>query len=229
MRERRGRVIEARPLANRVTLVSIACVDPPIATAQAGQFVSLRVPGVGRRSYSLVSRAGEIDRFDIVLKAAVPAGGTAELVRALAPGTEVSFFGPMGYFMYETLECSAVLFGATGVGISALLPMINEALAGQAPSVELFWGLREPADLFFEDRLDALAEGGRFTYTIYYSSNGDGYMTEPLVARAIEAPRPQIYLCGHGQMIADVSARLRGKIEKARIHTEVFYPVISAD
>ena len=225
MRERSGRVIEARPLAKRVTLISIACEKPTEITARPGQFVSLRLADGSRRSYSIVSTGGEATSFDIVLKAASPTGGTADLVRALAVGTEVSFFGPMGYFLFDRPASGAVLFGATGVGISALMPMLSEALDSPASSVELFWGLREESDFFFRDQFEALSEDPRFSLRMFYSSNGDGYMTKPLIERAFEAAEPHIYLCGHGNMIADVRRELGAKLPAARLHTEVFYPV----
>lgn len=221
-------VTEVSTLATGVTLISIGCVEPSVITARAGQFVSLRLPDSGRRSYSIVSGSGERSEFEVVVKVASSDGGTAEFVAALVPGSEVFYFGPMGYFLCEPREQADVTLGATGIGISALLPMINEALSSGASSVRLFWGLRNRTDQIFADRLDEHAKDARFEARLFFSGDGEGYITDPMVEWVRNSNAPEVYLCGHGQMIADVRVALGRGFEPSRLHTEVFYPAVPA-
>ena len=219
MRERHGRVLNSREVTANVTLVTVETLEPQTITSRAGQFVSLRTPAGGRRSYSVVSSSGSMSRFELVLKSSIKGGGTDSIAAALTPTSRVDFFGPMGFFLFEPKRKETVIFGATGVGISAVLPMIGEALESDCSQVKLFWGLREPTDLFLADRLDSFCRDRRFCYQLALSGRGEGHITAPLVSLAKAATDPAIYLCGHGQMIADVADAL----PNANLKTEVFF------
>jgi NAD(P)H-flavin reductase len=128
-----------------------------------------------------------------------------------------------------------LVFGATGTGIAALAPMIDEALDRpvERGRVTLYWGVREERDLFWQDEIDALVErsGGRMCAEILVSRpgptwNGPTGRINPRIFDALGVlARPTFYLCGNGAMIRDVKAGLveRGVDRKRQIRVEAFF------
>lgn len=214
-------------------------VDPPAVRFRGGQFVSLRI-GDGfhpRRSYSISSSPARTGGFELLARSA---GGAADpFLAQLAPGRELSFLGPMGFFLCAPRHPGDVVMGATGVGISALLSMAAELLArpdAEHPGrIQLFWGLRHEADVALTERLDQLAtsSGGRFGYELYLSepssawTGNRGHITADLVATAGTMDAPTYYLCGNGVMIRDAArALVNRRVPPERIRHEVFYPAV---
>jgi ferredoxin-NADP reductase len=228
MRERRGCVESVDEVAPATFLIAIRAIEPAAIEPLAGQFVSVRIdPSGRRRSYSIVSAPGRTDRFELVVKAA-PGGGSAAFTAGLAAGAPLDYFGPMGYFLYEP-HPGEVVFAATGVGITPLLPMIAAAVAAPSPParMELLWGVQSAADRILEERLRSIAAAcPRFRYRVFVEDEGDGFLTEPLVALAVDLADPRFYLCGNEAMLVDVLSRLasRGIDVGHRAYTEVFFP-----
>lgn len=214
-------------------------VEPAAVRFRGGQFVSLRI-GDGfhpRRSYSISSSPARTDGFELLARSA---GGAADaFLERLAPGRELAFLGPMGFFLCDRRHPGDVVMGATGVGISALLSMAEE-LAGRPADAQpgrilLYWGLRTERDVALTDRLEDLTRrtGGRFAHEIYLSEPGStwtgnrGRITADLVATAGILDTPTYYLCGNGAMIDDAGrALLNRRVPPERIRHEVFYPAI---
>jgi len=212
---------------------------------RAGQFMSVRVgerDGDGNpvlRSYSIASSPGERDGRELamILKH-VPGGVGSERFARLAVGDRLKMTGPMGFFCLELQHPGDVVFGATGVGVAPVLPMLRELLARphETGRVILFWGNRDAADLFWLDELDALAAAHpRFSVQLFLSQ-GDpaavaprpvarGRISAPLIELAPTLARPMVYLVGNGAMIREVKAALveRGLDRKRQIRVESFY------
>lgn len=236
MAEKVARIRSISGLAPEILLVESAMVDPPALPFRAGQFVSLRCADEQRRSYSIASSSTRHDGFDLLVKL-VPGGAGSRFFQALRPGDELHFTGPMGFFTCELRHPGDAIFAVTGSGIAAALPMIEETLARspteEAGHVRLYWGLRHEHDVFWRDRLDALAAASpRFAYHICLSHPGptwggtNGRITEHVV-RALPALRePTFYLVGNGDMIRDLRAALvaKGVDRKRQIRHEAFYP-----
>lgn len=238
MAEKRARVRTIRELAPSVLLCDFEMIDPRAMAFRPGQFISIRMSPDGRvrRSYTIASFPERADRFELVVKL-VPSGMGSEFFRALRPGDEIGFTGPMGFFVPDPAHPGDVVFVATGSGIAAALPMIHEIL-GRPPEVEggrvlLYWGLRRAEDVFFRDRLDAeVSRSPRFAYHVCLSRPEPGWTgTEGRVGAHVLAAlprldRPVFYLVGNGDMIRDLRQALvdRGVDRKRQIHVEVFYP-----
>jgi ferredoxin-NADP reductase len=138
----------------------------------------------------------------------------------------------------ELAHLGDVIIGATGTGIAPILPMLEEL--GERPEhgrVRLFWGLREPRDLFWRAEIDAIAARmPRFQWSLHLTkppagwSGPIGRITEPLLGAAATADRPLIYLVGNGDMIKELRRRLpeRGIDRKRQIRTEAFFAATAA-
>jgi NAD(P)H-flavin reductase len=167
----------------------------------------------------------------------VPGGLGSSYFGALQKGSQLHFTGPMGFFVPDLRHEGDAVFVATGAGIAAAYPMALDIAtrADETGRVILHWGMRSQKDLYWLDRLDALAKRStRFEPKIALSQpEGDwsglrGRVTEH-VLRAVDGKsfdRPIYYLVGHGDMIRDMKTGLegRGVDRKKQIRTEVFYP-----
>lgn len=229
MRERRGRIESITPVSATASLVGVAAVDPSPVSWRAGQFVSLQIDGAGtRRSYSIVTSAKTSATFELLIAASGPTSGTARFVAGLRPGDEVSYFGPMGYFTYRPGHAGALLFGATGVGISAVLPMLAAAADDPAPAAtEIHWSVRDAAGAILRERVEQIVERDRrISMHMYITGSGSGRLTAPLVESITAAADPRVYLCGNPVMIGDVCRGLSaaGVDTGARVMTELFAP-----
>lgn len=224
MREKRARVTSVETIAPQVVELDFSVVEPARISFRAGQFVSIALPdGRGdRRSYSLASRAGREDGFRLLIRDT--GGSGSRFVASLGIGDEISFYGPMGYFLLDDEHPGDVVFAATGVGVSAIVPMMEEVLGRpETRSVRFFWGLETRADAFWRDRLDRLGRDDRFASEIRYAAEGEGFITESVVATASTLATPTYYLCGNGLMVRDVTTGLLAAgIPGERLHTEAF-------
>jgi ferredoxin-NADP reductase len=212
-------------------------LDPPEPLAfRPGQFLSVRVGDDAQgnrilRSYSLASSPGA-DEVSLILKL-VEGGPGSRFFAGLQPGDRVHFTGPMGFFVLDFLHPGDVVFGATGVGISPVLPMLRELLARpETGRVILYWGNRDPADLFWGEELDGLARAHpRFAVRRFISGaapdwTGErGRIVQPIVDELPRLTRPTFYLVGSGDMIRDVKKALveRGVDRKRQIRNEAFF------
>lgn len=218
MRERRGAIRSIRPAGSRARLLEVEAIDPPAVGWRAGQFVSVRVDAAGeRRSFSIVSPPGRGSRFELLVGAGRP-GATRRWVDGLEPGAAIDYFGPMGYFTPPADHRGELICGATGIGISAVLPILAERGAGQ-----LLWSVRRRAEAALLERVEALPG---IELSLHVTGEGDRRLTEPLVRAVSRAADPVVVLCGNPAMIRDVIARLAGLgvDTDTRVITEMFYP-----
>ena len=228
-------LVERREIARAIDELTFA-MDSGTLAFRPGQFVSLRVgqdqDGAAiLRSYSIASAPGKA-RIALVVKR-VPGGAAHSYLDALAPGARVRFTGPMGFFVLELSHPGDVVFGVTGVGIAPVLPMLDELLArDERGRVQLFWGNRLRAELFWQRELDALSgTHPRFSWRSFLSGEApgdgeeEGRITTPLLSFASSLERPTFYLVGSGAMIKDVKTALvaLGIDRKRQIRNEAFF------
>ena len=228
-------LVERREIAREIDELTFAVTDGPMSF-RPGQFVSLRVghdaDGAAiLRSYSIASAPAK-DPFSLVVKR-VPGGVASDYLVTLSPGARVRFTGPMGYFVLELSHPGDVVFGVTGVGITPVLSMLEEALArAEQGRVVLFWGNRLRKEMFWQSELEALARRHpRFTVRTFLSGDDPvdalepGRITTSLLQLAPSLHRPTFYLVGSGAMIKDVKTGLvaMGVDRKRQIRNESFF------
>lgn len=235
MEEQVATVVALEDLATGVRRIELDA--PGVGRFRAGQFVSVRVgPGYHpRRSYSVASAPGA-ERIELWIQ---NVGGTAaSFVDGLQVGAKVPFNGPMGFFVVADQHPGDVVLAATGVAGGPVLAMAEELVArGSGERVELFWGVREAPPMTARARVRALIEAGvaghvRVSGTAVRglpAYMGAGRITGGVLATAERLREPTYYLCGNGDMIAEIIAGLHARgVPDARIHTEVFYPRVAA-
>jgi ferredoxin-NADP reductase len=204
-----------------------------------GQFLSVRVGeddggAAVMRSYSLASDPGEPE-FALVLKL-MPGGIASQWFQKLKLGDQARFTGPMGFFVNDLQHHGDVVFGATGVGIAPVLPMLRELLARPHESgrIKLYWGNRDAEELFWVEELRALErEHERLSIQWFLTGNHQtdvvpahkGRINQSVLDDLAALDKPVFYLVGNGSMIRDVKKSLmeRGIDRKKQIRNEVFF------
>lgn len=223
------------PIADGVVEYRFALAAEDVQLSwRPGQFVSLTCgkDADGQpllRSYSIASSPGT-GILTLIVKL-IPGGAASTWLERLRLGDAIRFTGPMGFFVLDLAHAGDVVFGATGTGIAPVVPMLRELLArDEHGRIELHWGVRHEADLFWRDELAALAHP-RLAMTIYVSQPRAGWtgpvgrVSRPLVEALAGLERPVYYLVGNGAMIREVKAELqaRGVDRKKQIRTEAFF------
>ena len=212
---------------------------------RAGQFVSVAVDegdsgsaagsstgsSPPRRSYSIASHSAEGDRLRFIIRV-IPAGAASHFLMNLELGAQVNLTGPHGFFVLDDAHAGDVVFGATGTGLAAVLPMLGE-LAARPESGRrvLYWGAREEADLFARAEVEDLAARAGAQLSIHLTAPGPewrgprGRITAAILEALPTLRSPTFYLVGNGAMINELKRELvaRGVNRKAQIRTEAFF------
>lgn len=206
----------------------------------AGQYILVRINGQKANSYSLCCLPGS-DLLEILVDIGPagfpePAGEGSRYIGGLVPGDRVEFSGPYGNFRLRDDGTDDKVLIATGSGISAVLPMAEEAAGDPACRVVLFWCLRRRENILFEDKLDWLTERyPNFNYQIVLSSPEGGW--EGMRGHVTENVREWLsggdsglkngisfYLCGNGEMVKDVKEMLLGEgVPEGKVYYEEYY------
>ena len=237
-------------IAPGIADLSFKMCSPPTLAFQAGQFVSIAVAAAGdaaapaRRSYSIASQSDAGDTLRFIIRV-IPSGAASELLMSLPVGSAVRMTGPHGFFVLDATHAGDVVFGATGTGVAALMPMLGELTrraaaakpdAGAAPRIQearqyLYWGLRHESDLFAHDEIARLCESSGTELLVHLTSPGPGWtgghgrITAAILDRLPSFEAPTFYLVGNGAMITELKRELvaRGVNRKKQIRTEAFF------
>jgi ferredoxin-NADP reductase len=215
--------------------------EPSRLPFRAGQFVSVAVEeGAGavaggatppRRSYSIASHSTDGERLRFIIRV-VPEGAASHFLMTLPVGAEVRLTGPHGFFVLDAAHPGDVVFGATGTGLAAVMPMLGELAARpEAGRRIVYWGAREEADLFARAEVEELSARARARLSIHLTAPGPAWAGERgrITAAILDAlptlQSPTFYLVGNGAMINELKRELvaRGVNRKAQIRTEAFF------
>lgn len=207
--------------------------EPPFQF-EAGQFISVVVPGAGpkgrdlRRAYSIAS-SPEARPVELCIKLVEEGPGSNYLAR-LKPSEQFRGFVPYGDFTYEPKPGRHALFISTGTGIAPFRAMVMSDAYRNAPPVSAICllGVRTEDELLYEK--DFEGRPVRWVPTVSQpTGNWKGFrgrVTDYLRALAADFPwlETEFYLCGNGAMINEVKALLADKgVQKDSIHQEKYY------
>jgi ferredoxin-NADP reductase len=206
---------------------------------RGGQFVSISVDdaesaGAGplpRRSYSIASHSVECNKLRFIVRV-MPHGAASHFLMSLPLGAQVNLTGPHGFFVLDAAHPGDVVFGATGTGLAAIMPMLGELAERPEPGRRLiYWGAREAADLFARAEIEELAARAGAHLSIHLTApapswtGGTGRITAAILDALPTLQSPTFYLVGNGAMINELKRELvaRGVNRKAQIRTEAFF------
>lgn len=174
-----------------------------------GQHLDMRLTAddgyQAERSYSIAS-SGVGTRVELGV-AEVPDGEVSPyLVQDLRVGDQLEVRGPIGeYFVWDAASPRPTQLIAGGSGIVPLyaIAQAHEAAASLAP-MRLLYSVREPADAFYPDRLDRLAQTSLrldWAHTRVAppgSARPPQHVSADDLARVVFAPtdEPLVFVCG---------------------------------
>ncbi|MBC8132874.1 MAG: hypothetical protein H7X95_07820 [Deltaproteobacteria bacterium] len=230
-------------IAPGVVDLTFSMRSPSRLEFRAGQFVSIAVEPdrtfagtsapIARRSYSIASPSdkGEMLRFIIRV---IPDGAASDYLMSLPLGAAVRMTGPHGFFVLDAAHPGDIVFGATGTGVSAVMPMLRELSMSSPPPLNqarLYWGVRYEHDLFALQEIEDLCREARCALQVFLSSpspnwkGGRGRITPALLSDYPHLKSPTFYLVGNGSMISELKRELvaRGVNRKKQIRTEAFF------
>jgi CDP-4-dehydro-6-deoxyglucose reductase len=231
-----GRIIIAPGIAD----LSFLMRAPEKLEFQAGQFVSISVDPTGhtasaRRSYSIASQSDRGQRLRFIIRV-IPSGAASEMLMTIPVGATVRMTGPHGFFVLDPVHAGDVVFGATGTGVAAVMPMLGElgrrGDQGSGPQRRyLYWGLRHESDLFAHHEIARLCEQSDTELRIHLSApepgwpGGRGRIGAAILEQLPALRAPTFYLVGNGAMITELKRELveRGVNRKRQIRTESFF------
>jgi CDP-4-dehydro-6-deoxyglucose reductase len=223
-------------IAPGIADLSFSMRSPTELTFHAGQFVSISVAGHGetttaRRSYSIASQSDEGHTLRFIIRV-IPSGAASELLMSIAIGAAVRMTGPHGFFVLDATHAGDVVFGATGTGVAAVMPMLGElGRRTEAGRRYLYWGMRQESDLFAHDEIARLCERSGTELIVYLTAAGQGWLggrgriTSAILDKFPSLDAPTFYLVGNGAMITELKRELveRGVNRKKQIRTEAFF------
>jgi len=206
----------------------------------AGQYVDIRVPGTAGsvRSFSMCSTPnGDLRRLEFMIKVFPDGRFSGQLGGGIGPGDPVEIVGPYGHFQLRNRDSDAVFIGG-GSGMAPLWSMLNDLAERQVGRrVTFFYGARRRRDLFYLDRLRALASRlseFEFVPALSEPEDGDDWEGETglvtdVVSRRIDRDQlrgeVEAYLCGPPPMI---DAAFPVLFQKGIPGTRIYYDKFTA-
>jgi len=221
------RVTRVVPESTTVSSVYLAAPDEsPLPVAQAGQYLSLRLPGAGQpapvRSYSLSSAPGTAG-YRISVKQEPHGTASRYLTRELRPGATLDTAAPRGDFTLDPGPGPVLLISA-GIGLTPVLAMLHD-LAAQGSSRDIWWihGARGPREHPLAAEAHALLASLPHTHEhVFYSATTGRLDKDKLVALDVPADATA-YVCGPASFMAGLRDALTAVgLDPARIRTELF-------
>jgi ferredoxin-NADP reductase len=204
-------------------------LKPSVAVTRfkPGQFLHLALdayePGgfwPESRVFSIASSPRERDRLAITY--AVKGAFTARMERELAPGRSVWVKLPYGEFVVDP-GTDAVLF-AGGTGVTAFTAFLQSLEAGRSPRVLVFYGARKPDLFVYGPLVEARARDVPSLSCRLVCEQTDGRLQVDAAWPAIaELHDPVFYLSGPPEMLAALTAQLRGRgVSPTAIRTDAW-------
>jgi len=160
--------------------------------AHPGQFIMVWLPGLGERPMGIA------DNEPMTMTVA-HIGGFTNAMRKLKPNDQISFRGPLGKgFTIPKKNENALLVGG-GTGIVPLHFLAKEARKNGA-KINVVFGARTAASLFYQKRLKAVADGLMIT-----TDDGSAGIKGNVLAAVDKIKNAdRIYTCGPERMMAAV-------------------------
>lgn len=198
------------PIADGVVALTLR---GSLAPWEPGAHIDLPLPNWLTRQYSLCGEPADRGQYRIAVRhEKLSRGGSDYIHRYLRPGRTLDISLPRNNF--PLAEADNYLFVAGGIGITALLPMLRQAIASGS-SAHLVYTGRARATMPFTDEIRS-ACGDAATII---DTQRDPRPDLDALGAALK-PGTAVHCCGPASMVAAAEAAF----DPARLHTERFRP-----
>jgi ferredoxin-NADP reductase len=199
-------------------VVILDLVDPDgqrLPQWDAGAHIDVVLPSGLIRQYSLCGDLNDHRTYRIgVLRDPVSRGGSIEIHDTALIGKRLAVRGPRNHFVL--VEAPKFLFLAGGIGVTPMIPMIQEAERRGTPW-HLVYGGRSRRTMAFLDDIASRTDG---TYEIV-TEEETGYPDFDSILGGVEAGTA-IYTCGPTAMIDVVEKKCAQYVDPGALHIERF-------
>ena len=133
------------------------------AQFQPGQYVSLFLPGLAPRNYSMANTPNARGQWELVVRRVPGGAATSRVFNDISVGDSVEIDGPYGLAGLRPDVARDIACVAGGSGLAPMLSIARGAAeAGLLVRNELhfFYGARTPADVCGQEELEQLADQG---------------------------------------------------------------------
>lgn len=204
---------------------------------EPGQFVSVVVPAMSKtvksvkRCYSFAGtpeEARNLGYYELCIKHVEGGRGTNYLA-SLSRGDLFRVFAPYGHFtLGKTKQPKNICFIATGTGLAPFRSMaLSEQFKQVAVSATVLFGARTADEVFYQKEFEKA--GVKFVATVSRDEKSglfQGRVTDYLkqLPKSFPFHQTDFYLCGNGEMVAEVNSLLRGAfgVPEKNVHKEAF-------
>lgn len=214
-------------------VLSIKLRFPPNTpfTFLAGQYVDVIGPGGIRRSYSVANAPASDNQLQLHIRAVQNGAMSQYWFDQAKPDDLLRINGPLGSFFTRPLTGLHLVFLATGTGIAPVKAMLEKLatapLDNQPLSVTLYWGGREPQDLY--------ADPSQWSHLLRYVpvlsrapedwTGARGYVQHSLLSDKPDLANMVVYACGSDTMIQSAKAELtQAGLPTNRFYSDAFVP-----
>jgi NAD(P)H-flavin reductase len=229
---KKAKVESIEKVSAKVIKIRFKLTEPTSIEFKPGQFVSMKVDTMIRRSYSIASAPFNTEFIDLY-NDVMPGGPGSKYWLKLKVGDEAEFLGPLGIFKYVEGSNKPVIFIATNTGIAPFYSMIVHALESERSTrpIYLYFGVRYEEDIFMNEEFEELAKKfENFKYKLSLTRPEEnwtglkGRVTE-LIEKDFDSLKGyEAYICGGQAMIASTEELLLTKgMDIESIYYEKFY------
>ena len=216
-------------------IYEVAFTKPAEFSFTAGQFVLFDVPlldnaeDIQPRAYSIGSAPSD-DELVFAIKLVPEGRMSAFLEQKLEPGTKLRMQGALGNFLLNRDTPKDYVMMCTATGIAPFRSQLRAYLGEETDrKIDLFFGLLNEQELFWEDDLKAFADQyEHFNYHVCaMEPTGDmykGFVQDQAKELITDFSNKQIYLCGSPLMTKAVKemAIAEWGVPKEDVHMEGF-------
>ena len=209
-------------LIRRIELASTDGV--PLPGFAAGAHISIDVPEVGVRKYSLVNALGEAGAtnspkaYVVGVRLDAEGGGGSRFMHGLKIGDTVTTEAPKNDFPLRPSTAPALLIGG-GIGITPLITMAAE-LSAQGRPFHLVYAVRHREECAFLPALASLSQGA----VEIHDDAACGRLLDIAGRFAALGADQHVYMCGPKPMLkAGIAASRRLGWSPDRLKFELFY------
>lgn len=215
------RVAERRQVAADVISVVLSPVDDVELPAwRPGAHIDLVLGDGLVRQYSLCGPRSDRERYVIATRIESAGRGGSRAVAELVADQQIQISHPRNHF--ELVDASGYLFIAGGIGITPLLPMIEQVSATGAPW-RLVYGGRSRSSMPFVEELMARHGGAGLGAGIQVWTDDTTGPIDVRSALAEVKPTEAVYCCGPEPLMAAVEQSLAVELRDV-LHVERFRP-----
>ena len=226
------RVARLVPLAADVMQVFLRLPAVESLPFLPGQYLDFLVEDGRRRSFSIASPPHDSELLELHVRKVAGGGFTERLFGHVNTGALLRIEGPMGQFVYREGTTPLIMI-AGGTGFAPLKSMLRHILEkGPARDVHLYWGARQPADLYEEARvLEWLQRHPRLKFTAVLSEAREtaaahqrlGWVHEAVVQDYPRLDEFDVYAAGPPALIEAIRASFpRHGLSEDRLHFDSF-------